>query len=143
MFYSMSVAYWVPAFAGMTLRDSALQSGRDILALALKLHAGRERHGFHERREILLQIGIGIGFERRRPEMSLQYLARRRRHRHGDIPLATERQAEIDVLAQELGREGRSPIQVDQSRRFVAREHRAHDAVVDEGEKRVARNPHL
>src|SRR5262249_6435893 len=40
---------------------SALQPRRHVLVLALKLHAGRERHRLHQRRKVLLQILIGIG----------------------------------------------------------------------------------
>src|SRR4029077_1043417 len=52
-------------------------------------------------------------------------------------------EAEIEILAQQFGREGRGPIEIDQGRRLVAREHRAHDTVVHEGEEGVARHAHL
>ncbi len=75
--------------------------------------------------------------------MALQHLARRRRHRHGHVPFAAECQAEVEVLAQKLGRKRRGPIEIDQRRRLVAREHGAHHAVVHEGEEGVAGHPHL
>src|SRR5262249_1740269 len=75
--------------------------------------------------------------------MALQHLARRRRHRHGHVPFAAEREAEVEVLAQKFGRERGGPVEIDQRRRLVAREHGAHHAVVHEGEERVAGNAHL
>src|SRR5215813_11932412 len=67
---------------------SSLQPRRHVLVLALKLHAGRERHRLHQCRKVLLQIFVRIAFERGGAEMALQHLARRRRHRHGHVPFA-------------------------------------------------------
>ena len=56
---------------------------------------------------------------------------------------AAELEAEVEVLAQKLRRERRGPVEVDQRRRLVGREHRAHDAVVEEREEGVTRHAHL
>ena len=76
-------------------------------------------------------------------EMALQHFAGRRRHRHRHVHFAGEFEAEIEVLAQQLRRERRRPVEIDQRRRFIAREHRAHHAIVEKGEKGVARHAHL
>ena len=75
--------------------------------------------------------------------MRLQYLARRRGHRHRHVPFAAELEAEIEILAQELRREGGGPVEIDQRRGLVGGEHRAHHAVVHEGEEGMARHAHL
>ncbi len=76
-------------------------------------------------------------------EVHLQDLAGRRRHRHRHVHLAAKREAEVEVLAQQLRRERRGPVEVDQRRRLVGGEHRAHHAVVEEREEGVARHAHL
>src|SRR5437764_9893521 len=83
-----------------------LQSRGHVLVLARKLHARGERQRFQQRREILLQIGRGIRFERRGAEMALQLFACRGRHRHRHLELAAEREPEIEILAQQFRREG-------------------------------------
>src|SRR6185312_13296000 len=57
---------------------SVLQSRRNVLVLALELHAGRQCHRLQQRGEVFLQILLGVGLERRRAEMALQHLARGR-----------------------------------------------------------------
>ena len=76
-------------------------------------------------------------------EMGLQHLARRGGDRHRHVPFAAEREPEIEILAQQLGRKGRGPVEIDQRRRLVLGEHRAHHAVVHERQERVARHAHL
>src|SRR4051794_17731883 len=83
---------------------------RHVLVLAFKLHAGGQRHGFHQGGEILLDVFIGIGLSRRRAEMGLQHFARRRSNRHRHVPIAAKAEAEIHVLAQELRRERGGPV---------------------------------
>ena len=78
----------------------AFQSGRHVLVLACKLHAGGERHGLGERGKILLQIFFRILLQRGGAEMALQHFAGRRRHRHRHVHLAGEFEAEIEILAQ-------------------------------------------
>src|SRR5207302_1692505 len=73
-----------------------LQSRGHVLVLARKLHARGERQRFQQGREILLQIGRGIRFERRGAEMALQLFACRGRHRHRHLELAAEREPEIE-----------------------------------------------
>src|SRR5262245_52662804 len=51
--------------------ESVLQSRRHVLVLALELHAGGERHGFHQRGKILLQVFLRVGLERGRSEVGL------------------------------------------------------------------------
>jgi hypothetical protein len=75
--------------------------------------------------------------------MRLQRLARRRRHRHRDLESAGVREAEVEVLAQQRRRERRGPVQIDQGRRLVPREDRAHHALVDEVQKGVPRHAGL
>ena len=89
--------------------------GRHVLVLAFELHAGGERHGFGERGKILLQIFLRILLQHRGAEMALQHFARSRRHRQRHINLAAKLKTEIEVLAQQLGRERRGPIQIDQA----------------------------
>jgi hypothetical protein len=60
-----------------------------------------------------------------------------------NVDFAAELEAEIEVLAQEFRRKRRGPVAIDQRRRFIAREHRAHRAVVEEGEECVTRHAHL
>src|SRR4051812_4664361 len=54
------------------------------------------------------------------------------RDRHRDLELARGVEAEVEVLEQQRGREGRREVEVHVGGRLVAREHRAHDAVVEE-----------
>src|SRR5580700_6471802 len=56
---------------------SALQPRRHVFILALELHAGGERHGFGQRREILLQIFLWVLLQHGGAEMALQHFARR------------------------------------------------------------------
>src|SRR5262245_20308859 len=100
----------------VALKSSAFQSGRHVLVLALKRHAGGERHGLHQGGEVLLQIFVRILLQRRRAEMALQYLARGRRHRHRHIPFAAKTETKVHVLAQQLRCEGRGPVEIDQRR---------------------------
>src|SRR5207247_1264405 len=51
--------------------------------------------------------------------------------------------AEIEILAQQLRRERHLEIEIDERRRLVARERRAHHALVDEIEKRMPRHAGL
>ncbi len=75
--------------------------------------------------------------------MRLKRLARSRSHRHRHIQGSRGGQPEIEVLAQQRGREGRGPVQIDQRVGFVARENRTHHAIVDEVQKGMARHAGL
>src|SRR5207342_3363241 len=86
---------------------SVLQTRRNVLVLALELHAGGERHSLQQRGEVLLQILLGVGLESGRAEMGLQHLTRGRRDRHRHVTFAAEREAEVEILAKQLGRERR------------------------------------
>src|SRR5262249_60276294 len=108
-----------------------------------ELHAGGERARLEQRCEILLQISLRIRLEHRGPEMRLQLLARCGGYRHRNVELAAELEPEIEILAQQLRRERRRPVEVDERRRLVAGEDRAHHAVVDERQEGVARDAGL
>src|SRR5262249_10322451 len=69
----------------------------------------------------------------------LQRFAGRRRHWHRHVEAVRGVKTQIEILAQERRREGRRPVEIDQSVRLVAREDRAHHAVIDEVEKGVTR----
>src|ERR1700730_799635 len=97
-------------------KGASLQSGRDVLVLALERHAGHEPHGLHQGREVFLQIFIGIGLERRGAEMRLQHFARRGRHRHRHVVFAPKLEAKVEILAQQLRRKRRGPVEIDQRR---------------------------
>ncbi len=64
------------AASGMTTERTvwgalALQPGRNVLVLALELHAGRQRHGLHHGGEVLLQVLVRILLQHRGAEMRL------------------------------------------------------------------------
>ena len=63
------------------------------------------------------------------------------RHRHRQ--LARRLEAEVEVLQQELGREGRLEVEVDVGGALVPGERRAHHAVVEELEEIRSRHPAL
>src|SRR3569833_288745 len=100
--------------------------------LGLQGHAGVTRDGLEKRGEILCQVTGRIGLQMGRADMALQCLARGHRDRHSDAKLARRLQAEVEILAQQRRREGRGPVEIDQRVALVAREYRAHDAVIHE-----------
>jgi hypothetical protein len=76
-------------------------------------------------------------------DQHLHDLLRRGRHRHRHAQVASELDAEVEVLAQEDGGERRREIRLHIGRRLVAGEQRAHDAAVDELEQGGARDAGL
>ena len=131
------------ASRGLFGRLRHLEPRRIGRLLAHELEAGRQRHGLDDRGEVLLEIRLGVVLQGRGPEVRLQRLARGRRHRHRHLELAPGGKAEVEVLAQKLGREGRRPVEVHEGVRLVAREDRAHDRVVHEVEEGAARHARL
>ena len=103
-------------------RTLALQPGRHVLVLAFELHAGRQRHGFHQGGEILLQIFIGIGLC---SVAAPKWLCSTSRVAAvtgiGTSQSRPSAEAEVEVLAQQFRRERRGPVEIDQRRRLVAR----------------------
>src|SRR5438132_3449571 len=58
--------------SGGSRAASALEAGGHGLVLARELHAGGERHGLHQRREILLQVFFRIRLPHPAPEIPPQ-----------------------------------------------------------------------
>src|SRR5688572_16410904 len=79
-------------------------------------------------------MGIAVADER------LLRGAGRRRKRHRYVHLPARREAEVDVLAQKLGRESHMKVEVHQGGGLVAGEHAPEYAVIDELEESVARH---
>src|SRR5262249_56501304 len=77
---------------------STFQSGRHILVFRRELHASGERHRFHERREIFVQVSLRIRLQRGMAEMTLQQLTRSRRNRHWYVHLSAELKSELESL---------------------------------------------
>src|SRR5882757_1440715 len=103
-----------------------------ILVLTDELEAGLQGDGLKQRSEVLGKVGLRIGSQTGRAEVGLNRLSRGCRDRKSHAQFATKLQAEVDILAQERGREGRGPVEVHQGGRLVAREYRAQDRVVQE-----------
>src|SRR5215468_5518611 len=74
---------------------STLQPRRHFLLLARELHAGRERHGFHQGGEILGEVGVRISLQGCGAEMRLEHFPRCGCHRHRHIHFAGKREAEV------------------------------------------------
>src|SRR5690348_6270756 len=89
----------------------------DFHVLRLELHAGGARQLEQQHGEVDV-AGILVG-------QRLQALARRGSGRHGDALRLGGAHAELHVLEQQLGREGRGEVEVHQRRRLVAGVHRA------------------
>src|SRR5687768_1267746 len=119
----------------LPLRKSRREAIRYLLVLRLELDAGGLRLREDQRGEILLGHAL--------PDHLLQQIARQRGERHRHLELAARVEAQVEVLAQELRREGDVEVEVDQRRCLVAREHRAHHALVEEVEEGVARHAGL
>src|SRR5215475_8057396 len=145
---------WIPALAALARDDnrgcgyglvtgSTLQPGRYVLVLALELHAGGKRHGLGQGGKVLLQVFVRVLLQGGGAEVALDHLARGGGDRHDHVVLAPELQPKVEVLAQQLRCEGGGPVEIDQRRRLVRGEHRAHHAVVEEGQEGVARHAHL
>src|SRR5205823_5860052 len=73
-------------------------------------------------------------------DQGLHDVARDRRERHRHVEASCRIKAQIEILAQQVWREGHLEIEIDECRRLVARKRRAHHALVDEIEKRLARH---
>src|SRR5262249_60988082 len=100
-------------------------------------HARRESHRLDQRREVLVEIGLRVRLKGGMAKVALQNLARGCRDGLWHIHFAAELEAKVEIVAQQFGRECRGPVQIDQRRGFVTREHRSHHAVVEEGEERM------
>src|SRR5712691_6530191 len=68
-------------------------------------------------------------------------LVHQRRHRHWNLELARGFEPELEILSQQLAREGWREIEVDERRCFVAGEGRAHHAAVEKLEVVGPRDP--
>src|SRR5688500_828518 len=105
-------------------RKSRREPISDLLVLGLELDAGGLRLRKDQRGEILLGHAL--------PDHLLQQIARQRAERHRHLELAARVEAKVEVLAQELRREGDVEVEVDQRRGLVARENQDHHALVQE-----------
>src|SRR5262245_48155782 len=121
----------------------AFEPRRNVLIFAFELHAGGERHRLSKRCEILLQILLRIFLQHCCAKVRLQHFTRSGRHRHRYVHLTAEFESEVEILAQQFRRERCRPVEIDQRRRLVGGEHRAHDAVVEERQKCMAWHTHL
>src|SRR6267142_5785822 len=61
------------------------------------------------------------------------------RHRH--VQPSAQFEPEVHILTQQLGRKRDLEVEIDESGRLVAREHRAHHALVEKIEKRTPGDP--
>src|SRR5262249_60448083 len=74
---------------------------------------------------------------------ALHKLVHGRSDRHWPLVLPRRRQAKVEVLAQQRRGKGRVEVEVDEGRRLVPAERRAHDAVVEAGQQRLPANAAL
>jgi len=77
------------------------------------------------------------------PDHRLHRVPRQRRKRHRHVETTRGVEPEIEILAQQLGRERDAEVEVHECRRLVARERRAQHALVHEVEEGVPRDPCL
>src|SRR5688500_4766925 len=112
------------AEAPATARKSRREAISYLLVLGPELDAGGLRLREDQRGEILLGHAL--------PDHLLQQIARERGERHRHVELAARVEAQVEVLAQELRREGDVEVEVDQRRGLVARENQDHHALVQE-----------
>src|SRR5688572_6750892 len=104
------------AEAPATARKSRREAISYLLVFGLELDAGSLRLRQDQRGEILLGHAL--------PDHLLQQIPRERGKRHRHLEFAPGVEAEVEILAQQLGREGDVEVEVHQRRRLVAREHR-------------------
>src|SRR6185436_17865527 len=118
-----------------TARNSRREAIAYLLVLRLELEAGSVRLREQQGGEVLLGHPL--------PDHLLQEIARERSERYRHLEFAPRVEAEVEVLAQQLGREGDVKVEVHQRRGLVAGEHGAHHALVQEIEEGVARHADL
>src|ERR1700741_634950 len=123
------------AEAPATARKSRREAIPSLLVRGLELDGGGLRLREEQRGKVLLGHALS--------DHLLQQIPRERGERHRHLEFAPGVEAEIEVLAQQLRRERDVEVQVHQRRGLVAREHRAHHALVQKIEKRMARHARL
>src|SRR5687767_9371590 len=119
----------------LPLRNSRREAIPYLLVLGLERDTGCFRLHEEQRGKVLLGHAV--------PDHLLKQIARQRGERHRHLEVASGLETEIEVLAQQLRREGDVEVEIDERGRLVAREHGAHHALVQELEEGVARHPGL
>src|SRR4051812_15513389 len=124
---TLTTGYWSPM--------SGRQAVPDLHVLGLELEPRRSCLLHEQLREVFLGHA--------RAHHRLDQVARDRGERHRHLEFAPGLEAQVEVLPQQVRREGDVEVEVDERGRLVAGEGRAHDALVEELEEGVARNARL
>src|SRR5712692_2269978 len=120
-----------PARPALSLRNSRREAISHLHILRLELDARSLSLHQDQCRKILLGHAVA--------DHLLNQIARQRSDRHWHFEPLAGVKAQVHVLAQQLRREGDVEVEIHQRRRLVAREHRAHHALVQKVEEGVPR----